>query len=95
MNIASAVLLAISTAIQTDTVGEKVFGGISTFFILFHTLSTLAFHLQLCVAVFDQKPAAPSNEMKSAKAQPDNQTLQCSNDNDKQIISGNGEDVKN
>jgi len=95
LNIASAVLLAISTATQTDTVGQKVFGGISTIVIFVHAVTTLIFHLLLCWPVLlETKPstAVISNEMKLAKVQHDNQNVQCDS---KKLTSSpmHGEDV--
>jgi len=78
LNIASVVLSGISTATQTDTVGQKVFGGISTFMIFSHALTTLSFHLQLCLHVLETEPAT-ANEMELAKVQHNNQNVQYDN----------------
>lgn len=82
LNIASVVLSGISTATQTDTIGQKVFGGISTFVIFSHAVITLSFHLLLCSHVLlETKPATAviSNEMELAKVQHNNQNVQCDN----------------
>jgi len=87
LNIVSVVLLAISTATQTDAVGQKVYGGIVTFLIFVHAVTTLGFHLLLCTSVFlETKPATAATTFKLAKVQCDDENV------DNKLTSGHGED---